>query len=588
MKPIFRRLMGIETEYAVIAKPPEGHPPPTRIEVYNRILTGIAKQMPAVRAHHLKEGAFLATGGAIWLEAESSLTSKGNLIEGSSPECRSPRELLAYQRAQDRYLEKGARTTASEVSFRVLKNCRDAAGNLYGIHENYDAEFACGWRLWLWRIGLVAILPLAALAWISTILVMIAALTYELLFARLLLATLGLEFRDTWLTRLIVGTDRAQGRDFPAPLPGWLERTILAVFFTTQLPLALALSGLLAVCAFHRVRSRLLPFLISRPVISGAGWLDSTGSFQVSERAPALTHVWGYNCFWRERTIFVFGNFIKQLGGEVMFAPYELFELFRPRQRLQIGLGDSNQCETAEYLKVATTALVLDCIEAGMLPTPPKVHRPIKALKLVCADVNCSAPISTRAGTCTVIEIQRFYLHACQRFVESHPQPPAEAKRVLQLWEQTLDALESRPTTLVGKIDWLTKLQLLETAGKDARPEARKKIDLKYHELGPGGYFQILSSKGLVERIISDDEIDRANRLPPLDTPATQRGMLIREFANGSEPIWVNWKWVRLGARRNAKWIQLVDREKSPRKKGVKAPRASEGASTGSDDDWAE
>lgn len=586
MKPIFRRLLGIETEYAVIAKPPEGEPLPSRSEVYNRILLGVSRQLPAVRAYNFKEGAFLATGGAIWLEADSDRASTGTLIEGSSPECRSPRELLAHQRAQDKCFERASRTTASESALRIHKNCRDSAGNLYGIHENYDAEFARGWRLWLWRIGLVAILPLAFISWVSSVVVMGLAITYELLFARLLLASLGLESRDTWLTRLIVGTDRAQGRDQSGP--AWLDSLALFFLFVTQAPLAIALSGLLGICAFHRVRSRLLPFLISRPVISGAGWLDPSGAFHISERGPALTHVWGHNGFWRERTIFVFGNFIKLLGGDVMLAPYELPEMFRPRQRLQIGLGDSNQCETAEYLKIATTALVLDCIEADMLPLPPKVYRPMKALKLVCADVTCSAPISTRAGTCTAIEIQRFYLHACQRFVDSHPQPSAEAKRVLQLWEQTLDALESRPMTLLGKIDWLTKLQLLDTAGKDARPEHRKKIDLKYHELGPGGYFQSFFSKGLVERIVTDDEIDRASRLPPVDTPATQRGMLIREFANGSEPLWVNWKWVRLGAHPKVKWIPLVDKENAARKGPAKTPRTNERASASSDDDWAE
>lgn len=589
MKPIFRRLTGIETEYAVIAKPLDGDPVPTRIEVYNRILSGIAKQMPAVRAHHLKDGAFLATGGAVWLEAESALAATGNLIEGSSPECRSPRELLAHQRAQDKVFEKASRTPANDVSFRVLKNCRDAAGNFYGTHENYDAEFATGWRLLLWRIGLVATLPLALFAWLSTIIVLLGVLAYEFLFARLVLTALGLESRDTWLTRLLIGVDRAQGRDFPAPSPGWFERVVIAMIFVTQTPLALGLAGLLAICGFHRVRNQLLPFLITRPMISGAGWIDAGGEFGLSERGPALTHVWGFNGFWKERTIFVFGNFIKRLGSEVMFAPYELVDMFRGRQRLQIGIGDSNQCETAEYLKIATTSLVLDCIEAGMLPAPPRIYHPLKALRLVCSDTSCAAPISTRSGSCTPIEIQRFYLNACRRFVDGHSNPPAEAHAVLRLWEQTLDALESRPTTLVGKIDWLTKWHLLETAGKDARPETRKKIDLKYHELGPGGYFQMLAKSGLVERILNDDEIDRAMRLPPVDTPATQRGMLIREFANGSEPLWVNWRWVRLGTRRRAKWIPLIDREtEGARLASRKSPADRISLANGDDDDWAE
>ena len=56
----------------------------------------------------------------------------------------------------------------------------------------------------------------------------------------------------------------------------------------------------------------------------------------------------------------------------VWLSPRDYFQLLQQRQRLQIGLGDSNMTETAEFLRVGTTALVLDVIEAGEMPPLPR------------------------------------------------------------------------------------------------------------------------------------------------------------------------------------------------------------------------
>ena len=61
-------------------------------------MNAVARRIPAVRAKHFKEGMFLANGGALWFEAERPAAG-GGLIEGATPECRGPAEVLAYQRA---------------------------------------------------------------------------------------------------------------------------------------------------------------------------------------------------------------------------------------------------------------------------------------------------------------------------------------------------------------------------------------------------------------------------------------------------------------------------------------------------------
>src|SRR4029450_10852649 len=100
-------------------------------------------------AGEAKLGLFLANGGAVCFERARFHRQTG-LVEGSTPECRGPRQLLICQRAQDRLLAETAEQAAAGGEFRLLKNCRDSRGQTYGAQENYEAVLARGWRLALW------------------------------------------------------------------------------------------------------------------------------------------------------------------------------------------------------------------------------------------------------------------------------------------------------------------------------------------------------------------------------------------------------------------------------------------------------
>jgi proteasome accessory factor A len=157
----------------------------------------------------------------------------------------------------------------------------------------------------------------------------------------------------------------------------------------------------------------------------------------------------------------------------------------------------------------------------------------------------------------TALEIQRFYLEACRRFLERRPDAPVEARHVLRRWELALDALADDPQSLVGTLDWVTKRFILDKSGRGASWEARKKIDIRYHELSPHGYFQRLKATGIVGELLDPSEIDHARRNPPQGTPASVRGRYIREFASGEEDIAANWHAVFLGNGYGAKVVRL-------------------------------
>src|SRR5581483_2439289 len=113
------------------------------------------------------------------------------------------------------------------------------------------------------------------------------------------------------------------------------------------------------------------------------------------------------------------GHFFKAVYADAWLAPQQYLRLFAARQRLQISLGDSNLADAAEYLRVGTTLLMLDAIEAGEMPIAPRVLRPIRSLRTLCSDPSLSARIPLAGGqAASALEIQRFYLEACRRFLE--------------------------------------------------------------------------------------------------------------------------------------------------------------------------
>jgi len=561
--PVFQRLIGLETEYALHVPAALGRHE-SRYALYQRLVQELRRLIPVVDARHMKEGVFHACGGAVWFETERPAAG-GGLIEGATPECRSPRQLLACQRAQDQLLAQAAERAYQHRRIALLKNDRDALGNIYGAQENYAATFASGWRLALWRTLLVLLFPLVLATWGMLWTVALIVILYTLVASLVYLASERLIKRPQALARLLFGCDFAElGRAAPTG-PQWLEALLSVVSRVVTAPLAGLLYLAVLATGFVRTRRQLLPFLISRPIIAGSGMLDDAGRFHLADKAPAMNCLTGYGGLLADRPIFSFGHLFKTIYADSWLSPRDYFTLMRSQQRLQIALGDSNLCEVSEYLRVGTTLLVLDCIEAGQMPAVPRVRRPIAALRAVCADPDLSVTIELTGGRRTTpLALQRFYLEACRRFINRCEDPPEEARAILELWEETLDALADDPSSLVGSLDWITKRWVLDKAGSDAAWEVRKKIDLKYHELSRRGYFERLKQAEAVKCVLAEEEVEYARRNPPAGTPATIRGRYIREFAGGSEPVSANWQAVYIGSGRGAKVIRLGAFQKAP------------------------
>lgn len=556
---VFDRLVGLETEYAIVPSSEQGWEGMSRVRCYRALVASLRQRIPVATAQHFKEGVFTASSGAVWFETERFAVDTG-LVEGATPECRGPVEAALYQQAQDRLLAECAEAAAVPGGFRLLKNDRDAAGNIYGAQENYEATIATGWRLAAWRTGLVLLLIPAVFSWLGMIVLLAAIVAYFAL-ASLVTWTCRRVFgRATWIEPWLVHPDWLGAGESLTPVPAWLERVMLGLFNLLVLPLAVPLAMLVRVTAFVPQRRALEAFLMTRAVISGAGMLDDDGQFGLSDKGPAMNCRIGYGDFVFRRPVFNFGHFLKSFGTEIPLAPREFGELFARRQRLQIALGDSNMAPTAELLRIATTTLVLDVAEAEAEGEEdwPRLCHPLRALRAICADPSLRVAVALRDGSKqTAVEIQRYYAERCHECLSRQLTIPREALAACQMWLNTLDALEHSRDSLIGRLDWVTKLHLLDSAGAGLPWEARKKIDLRYHELSSEGYFRRLEAAGRTENWLDEELLARAMRSPPPDSPATMRGHFIREFGGDEQALSVNWKKVTIGRGRNRRVIRL-------------------------------
>lgn len=507
---------------------------------------------------------FIENGGAFNYES-LGVAPHGGLLEGATPECSSAGELVVYQRAQEALLRDALIRARFELASEgypgtvsLLKNCRDAEGHLYGAQENYSVEVATGWRLFCLRLGLLLLLPLhlvfAAICWLLIAACFIAALAFVPVVVLLMLISIGVPRLADWLERMFNGPvddpDKS-ARPTASRIAYEIDRFFSMLAITPWAAVARAF-------ALHDIRAQLTGFVVSRICFTGAGTLGDDDRFLLSEKAQGMRRIMRISAAPDARGIYELPNILKAAGRLVLLRPSAIAQAFRRRQRLQISFSDSNMAEVAEYLKVGTTLLVLDMIEAGALGDAPLPRDPIAALKAFDADPTLRARVPLRdGGDMTALEMQRWYLNRAREYCASSSVVALETHRILELWGQALDALAEDPGTLVGRIDWVTKRLLLEQCVHDG-PETRKKIDLRYHEIDDG-YFRQLEAEGAATSIVDARAVKRAMQVPPDRSPAAIRGRLIAELANSATTSSVDWDRVRIGGVLRGKVIRLQD-----------------------------
>ncbi|MDT0389952.1 Pup--protein ligase [Streptomyces sp. DSM 41921] len=292
---------------------------------------------------------------------------------------------------------------------------------------------------------------------------------------------------------------------------------------------------------FSRLADILIPFLVTRQLLCGAGKVLQTprgAVYCVSQRAE---HIWEgvSSATTRSRPII-----------NTRDEPHADAERYR---RLHVIVGDSNMSETTMLLKVGATDLVLRMIEAGTVMRDLTLENPIRAIREVSHDITGRRKVRLASGReASALEVQREYYEKAVDFCERRGIRTGTVERVLELWGRTLDAIEAEDLDRIGtEIDWVMKYKLIERyRAKNnmtmSHPRVAQ-IDLAYHDIHRRrGLYYLLEKKGQAARVCNDLKIFEGKSVPPQTTRARLRGDFIRRAQEQRRDFTVDWVHLKL------------------------------------------
>ncbi len=291
---------------------------------------------------------------------------------------------------------------------------------------------------------------------------------------------------------------------------------------------------------FSRIADGLIPFLVTRQLIAGAGKVLQSprgASYCLSQRAD---HIWEgvSSATTRSRPII-----------NTRDEPHADAERYR---RLHVIVGDSNMSQTTTLLKVGSAALVLEMIESGIQLRDFTFDNPIRAIREISHDVTGRRQVRLASGSeICALDAQHEYFSRAADFVASRGSDEISA-RVLDLWGRTLKGVESGDLSGVDtEIDWVIKKKLIdayaERNGLDLAHPRIAQIDLTYHDVRPGrGLYSLLVARGQAATVVTDEEITAAVTVPPQTTRAKLRGEFVARAQDAARDYTVDWVHLKL------------------------------------------
>ncbi len=291
---------------------------------------------------------------------------------------------------------------------------------------------------------------------------------------------------------------------------------------------------------FSRIADVLLPFLVTRQLICGAGKVLQTPRGAVYCLSQRAEHIWEgvSSATTRSRPII-----------NTRDEPHADAERYR---RLHVIVGDSNMSEVTTLLKVGAANLVLEMVEEGVQFRDFTLDNPIRAIREISHDLTGRRRVRLAGGReASGLDIQREYHARVVEHVARRGSSPL-TDRVTELWGRTLDAVERQDLSLIDReIDWAIKHRLVERyRRKHQMPLSSARVaqlDLAYHDIRRGrGLFDLLQTKDLVDRVTDDGEIEAAKDTPPQSTRAKLRGDFIAAAQAAGRDFTVDWVHLKL------------------------------------------
>jgi proteasome accessory factor A len=289
----------------------------------------------------------------------------------------------------------------------------------------------------------------------------------------------------------------------------------------------------------------LLTFLTLRALYCGAGRVgcslsprlrsegprrDEEGVFQITQRAD---HIQNDFFEWVQHN-----RAIINTRDEPLADP-------RHYRRLHLIHGDTNVLPASLFLKIGTTRLVFDLLEADDLPALA-LQDAVGSLRQLSRTLRPPWTVRLADGRLAdALEVlAQFHRRAEARFRGRD----SETDGILSLWGRVMEGLAGSHRDLVGLVDWVTKEHILRLFCDSERIDWShpwlEAQDLEYHSTDPDrGLGLALADVGGVWQ---PEHLDEACVDPPVDTRAGARSELMREIGRQSRTYVLDWDSVQV------------------------------------------
>ncbi|MGC4173738.1 Pup--protein ligase [Demequina sp.] len=287
---------------------------------------------------------------------------------------------------------------------------------------------------------------------------------------------------------------------------------------------------------FKAFASDLLPFLVTRQIVTGAGCITRTPQGAHFSFSPRADHMWEgmSSATTRSRPMI-----------NTRDEPHANAELYR---RMHVIVGDSTMAEPTALLKMGSTDLILRLMEARVVMPGLALAREMQAIRDVAHDLTGKATVELADGRhLTAVEVQQAYLDVVKSHVGGIVTVTDEVEHILDLWQRGIDAVRTQDFSLIdAELDWAIKLKIItryqERLGCRLDDPRLARLELAFHDVSPEhGLFYRLQAQGLVTRVIDDERIERAMTTAPTSTRAHLRGAFVSAASQAGRDYTVDW-----------------------------------------------
>jgi proteasome accessory factor A len=292
---------------------------------------------------------------------------------------------------------------------------------------------------------------------------------------------------------------------------------------------------------FKAFASALLPFLVTRQIVAGAGCITRTPAGAHYSFSPRADHMWEgmSSATTRSRPMI-----------NTRDEPHANADLYR---RMHVIVGDSTMAEPTLLLKVGSTDLLLRLMEAHVWLPDLTLAREMQAIRQVAHDLTGTAKVELADGrSMTAVEVQQTYLDTVREHVGGAIERTSEVDAILDLWQRGIDAVRLQDFSLIDtEIDWAIKHRLVtryrDRLDCDLDDARLARLEMAFHDVSPQrGLFYALQTQGLAKRLVSGAQIEHAMTVAPQSTRARLRGEFVTAALDAGRDFTVDWVHLKI------------------------------------------